>query len=1035
MIRFFASHPTAANLIMIGLIAVGLAAAPEVKRETFPDIPAEAVEIRVPYPGASAEEVETALCLRIEDALDGIDNRQETRCEAREGLAIATAEIREGAPMDRFLEDVKSEIEAIDSFPDDAERPVIKELGRTYFVASVAITGPRSAPDLKAYAEAVKARLLQIPGVSRIRVEGFSDHQIRIEVPAETLLQFGLSVDDLADIVRRQSTDLPGGTIETKNQTVLIRFADERRSPLAFEDLIVVAGESGAEIRLGDIALITDRFERDEVKSLFNGKRAAYLVIEKTKGEDTLDVVDALYRGLERERATAPPGMAFAVTKDISSIVRDRLNMLLRNGAQGLVLVFLTMWGFFSLRYSFWVSMGLPVSFLGAIAVMAMTGYSFDMISMVALLIAVGLLMDDAIVISENIAAHRQRGKTPVAAAIDGARQVMPGVIASFLTTILIFGALAFMKGHMGAVLKVLPVILIVVLSVSLIEAFLVLPFHLSHALGGTGRETKTALRLRIEHGIDHLRENIIGPAVDKAIEWRYLTVGLVLALFLVSVSMVSGGALKFRAFPELEGNVMEARILLPQGTPLKRTEDVVASITGALEKLNAEFAPRQPKGLSLVKNIGIEYNVNADAFETGSNVATVSVDLLKSDLRDAPIDEVIKRWRGLVGTLPDVIGLKFAKPRIGPAGRAIDLRLMGADLDRLKAASLALQVWLNGYPGVLDLSDDLRPGKPEARLRLRPGAGALGLNAKDIAGQLQAAFQGRKTDEIQVGTESYEIDVRLAKSDRDSLADLDYFTVTAPGGEQAPLGTVAVIEPGRGYARINRVDGLRTVTIQGEVDTKKTNVGEILKDTRLRFLPKLLRDYPDIKTSFQGQAKETSKTASSMMRNFSIGILGVFLILSFQFKSYIEPLIVMSVIPLALIGAVWGHLLLGFDFSMPSMVGLISLVGIVVNDSILLVRFIKIRRAEGETVINAARMAARQRFRAILLTSLTTVAGLLPLLTETSLQAQVLQPLVASLAFGLFGATALVLFVVPSLYAILDDFGLTSTVVVAGKK
>lgn len=1029
MIRFFASHPTAANLLMAAFLALGLAAAPSVKRETFPNIPPTDVEVRVVYPGATALEVEAAICQRIEDVVDGIEALEETRCDSREGVAIATLEMREGGNFDRFLDDIKSDVEAISTFPADVETPVIRQLGRTDFVAAVAVSGPMSAPHLKAYAEALKDRLLRLPGVSRVTVQGFSDHQIRIEIPATTLRQYGLSVDGLARVVAAQSVDLPGGVIETTDSTVLVRFADERRSPREFENLVVVGGKAGAEIRLGDIATITDRFENDETRILLNGQRGALLELEKARGDDTLDVVDSVRSFLAREKAMAPPGITMELTQDVSSIVRDRLNMLLRNGAQGLVLVFLVMWAFFSFRYSFWVTMGLPVSFLGAIAGMALLGYSFDMITMVGLLIAVGLLMDDAIVLSENIAAHRLQGKPPIEAAVEGARQVAPGVVSSFLTTVAMFGALAFMQGHMGAVLKVMPVVLAMTLLVSLIEAFFILPHHLMGALHAGTRESPSAIRRRIDAGVEWVRENIVGGLVDRAVTWRYLTLGLVLLAFLLAVTALAGGFLKFRAFPDLDGDVVEARILLPQGTPLARTEHVVERVLAALDTLDREARPNQPDGQALVRNVLVLYDRNSDAYESGPHVATISVDLLGSETRNARLDDVLDRWRELVGPVPDVLALKFTERAIGPGGRPIDIRLEGDDLEQLKAASMDLQAWLRSYRGVHDLSDDLRPGKPEVRIRLRQGATMLGLSAADIAGQLRSAFQGRVADEVQMGAESYEIDIRLRASDRDSLADLDDFTITAEGGQQVPLKVVASLEQGRGYGRINRVDGRRTVTIQAELDTTISNAAELVADTRARFLAGFQQRHPGVVVDFQGQAKESSKTGSSLQRNFLIGLLGIFLILSYQFRSYVEPIVVMVIIPLALIGVVAGHLLLGMELSMPSMVGAASLAGVVVNDSILLVRFIKLRRTQGMTVAMAARRASRQRFRAILLTSLTTVAGLLPILTERSLQAQVLAPLVISLAFGLAVTTILVLLVVPAFYTVLDDLGLTAQV------
>lgn len=1029
MIRFFAGHPTAANLLMISFLLLGLAFAGTVKRETFPDIPADSVEVRVPYPGASALDVEEGICLRIENAADSVDNREETRCEAREGLAVATLVMREGGELDRFLDDVKSEIDAIRDFPDEAEPPVVRELGRVDLVASIAVAGPLRPEGLKAYAERMKDDLLAIPGVARVQLQGFSQRQIRIEVPASTVRQFGLSVRDLAAAVAGQSLTLPAGAVETRDSTVLIRFADERRSPREFEGLVVVASASGAVIKLGDIATITDRFERVEDKNFFNGQRAAYLQVEKARRDDTLDVIDALTAYLDEQRRRAPPGMVFEITRDVASIVRDRLTMLLRNGAQGLALVFLVMWLFFGLRYSFWVAAGLPVAFMGTIAGMAAIGYSFDMITMVALLIAVGLIMDDAIVIAENIARHRAAGRSVMESAVEGTKEVAPGVLASFLTTVGVFGALAFLKGDIGAVMKVLPVVLILTLSFSLVEAFLILPHHLMGTLRAAGAASPRGLRARFDRGLERFTEGFIGRLVDAAVSWRYLTVGVIVGLLFASVALMAGGILKFRTFPDIEGNVIEARLLLSQGTPLARTEVLVDRLVAAIRAVDQEYAASRPGGREMVRNVGIQFNRNRDANESGEHLATITVDLVGPDFRYASLDEIMNRWRAEVGMPPDVVVLNFGEPGFGPAGKPIDIRLAGGDLDSLKAASTEMLEWLRRYRGVFDLYDDLRPGKPELRVRLREGALGLGLTASEVARQLRAAFYGQRAGDFQVGAEDYEIDIRLSGRDRDSLADLARFTITLPAGEQVPLHAVATVGSQRGYGRIHRIDGRRAVTIQGDLDAEKANAAEIIADTQARFLPDLLARYPGISMELEGQARESAETGSSVGRNFLIGLAAIFLMLSFQFRSYIEPLVVMAAIPVGLVGVVIGHLALGIELSMPSMVGFVSLAGVVVNNAIVMVTFIKIHRRRGESAVTASCRAARQRFRPILLTSLTTVAGVLPLLTETSLQAQVLVPLVTSLAFGLGAATFQLLFLVPALYSIVEDYGLTEKV------
>lgn len=1029
MIRFFANHPTAANLLMLIFIVMGVSSISSLRRETFPDFSADQVEVRVIYPGATAEEIEEAVCRRIEDAVDGVNYVDEIRSEAQEGLARVVIEMQEGKDLPKFIDDIKTEVDAINDFPDIAEDPVVAELGRTDNVVSVAVTGPMSPPDLKAYCEELKDRLQTEAGISLVTIRGFSDHQIRIQVPAQTLMQYGLSMKDIADAISRQSVDMPSGTIETASQEILLRFADERKTPEEFENLVVAAGKSGAEIRLSDIAVIHDVFEKNEDKIIFDGQRAGLLEITKTKSEDALTVCDAIKAFFEREEKIKPPSVQFTLTRDSSSIVRDRLLLLVKNGWQGLILVFLTMWLFFSFRFSFWVSMGLPISFLGALFFLPIIDYSLNMLTMVGLLIALGLLMDDAIVIAENVATHLQKGKSSLQAAIDGVSEVKVGVLSSFTTTICVFGPISFLEGAIGKILKVIPVVLILVLAVSLVEAFCILPNHLAHSLKHYDAKKEGWFRHRFNAAIEWLREKVLGRMVDFAVSWRYLFVGLTIAAFILSVGVMAAGFLKFQAFPDIDGDVVQARILMPQGTPLSRTEAVVKRITESIHEVNEAFAPKQPGGQPLVKSLSVQYNTNTDANEQGPHVATVTADLLSAEIRDARIDDVLNLWRKTAGDIPDVISLKFGESSFGPAGRPIEIRVKGDDLEKLKIASLAVQEWFRSYKGVFDISDDLRPGKPEVRIRMRDGAATLGLNANLIASQLRTAYYGSTVSEIQVGSESYEIDVRLADEDKNSLADLTYFHVTLSDGKLIPIGSVAVLETGRGYARIAGVDGQRTVTVQGDIDPRIANAAEIISLFKKEFLPTVTSNHPGVRISVEGEAKESGKTTGSMRRGFLIGLIGIFILLSFQFRSYIEPAVVMVAIPFALIGVIWGHLLIGVQLCMPSMMGFVSLSGIVVNDSILLVEFIKSRRREGHSIPEAARQASRERFRAVMLTSLTTVAGLLPLLSEKSLQAQILIPLAVSIVFGIMASTVLVLIVIPSLYSILGDLGLASKI------
>lgn len=1034
MIRWFAEHPTSANLLMAAIMLLGLVALPGLQRETLPRIQSDKVEIRVVYRGATPEEVEDALCRRLENALDGVTDLDEIRCEAGEGLAVVTAVMLEGATMIRFLDDIKSAVDAIDDFPDQVEPPVVKELGRTDAVVSIAVTGPEDPVILRAYAENLKARLLRVPDIATVTISGFSDHQLRVEIPAQRLRQFGLSGLDVANAMRAQSVASPAGRLDGSDEDILLRIDDQRKTAAELRDLVVISAANGATIRLGEIATIQDRFDKDEDRIMFNGRRAAVLNIAKTSAQDILRAFDAVDGFVAREQRDAPAGIELTLTQDISSVVRDRLNMLVRNGVQGLAAVFLVLWLFFSLRYSFWVTMGLPVSFLGALFVLPALGITINMISMVGLLIGVGLLMDDAIVIAENIAARLAQGDRALRAAVIGVQQVLPGVLSSFATTVLVFGSLAFITGEIGQILRVVPIVLILVLSVSLVEAFLILPNHLGHSLVHLQNRPVSTFRQRFEAAFHHFQEQRFGPLLDAAIRRRYLTVGLIVMLILLAIALPAGGRLKFVGFPDVDGDIVEARILLPQGTPLARTEQVVAAIQAAAERVNRQFAPAQPAQQALVRNITVIYGQNPDAYESGPHVARVVVDLLGAETRNTTIDEFRDAWRDAVGPLPDVITLKFSEPAIGPGGRPLDVRFLGSNMEQLKQASRDFRNWLGRYAGVIDLSDDLRPGKREYRLHLKPSARSLGVSASQLADQIRTAFQGIKVDEFPVGAETYEVNLRLDAADRNTPERLEQMSIVGPGAALIPLTMVATIDEVRGWARINRVDGRRAVTVQGDVQHGVANAQELLNLASREVFPQIAQTYPDIQIDVQGQSNETAQTGRSIVRNVLLGLFGVYMLLALQLRGYLAPLAVMSVIPTALIGVFVGHWALGLDLTMPSMVGMASLFGVVVNDSILLVVFIRDAQAQGIPVQQAARQAGRARLRPILLTSITTIAGLTPLLAETSLQAQILIPLAASLAFGLSSATLAALFLVPVVYCILDDFNVLGEILPASR-
>ncbi|MDQ7048110.1 MAG: efflux RND transporter permease subunit [Enterobacterales bacterium] len=1025
MIRFFAAHPTAANLLMLLFLGIGISTIPHLKRETFPLVNAYSAEIRVIYPGATPMDVEQGICLVLEDALDSISFVDEKKCQARQSLAILTIKMLEAGNFGRFLDDVKSAVDGISDLPTEAEIPTVTELGRLQNVISIALTADLPMPELKQLAEQLKQKFLRNPNIPLVEITGFSERQLLVEVSSNNLRKYGLSLQDIANIIEKQDVDLPVGSIETNFREYQLRFTDERRQTQDLAKLVVTSGLNNNEVLLGDIATVTDTFELAEQKLLFNGKPAAVFKINKNTTDDSLRVLEAVEKMVKREQAKLPQGIDLVLTQDVTSIVKDRISLLIGNAWQGLILVFSVMWLFFSFRYALWVVMGLPVSFLASFFFLSYMGISINMFSMVALLLSLGILMDDAIVISESIGSHIKKGFSPLDSAIKGTKMVASGVISSFITTFCIFIGLVFIEGDLGQILKVIPIVLITVISVSLIEAFLILPHHLFHSLDHAKKadlQKESGFRPRFEEKFEKFRQ-AFHSLVVKLIRYRYAFIGSVIFVFLFSASIFISGILKFSAFPNIEGDILQARILMPAGTSLKQTEKMTKKILSALTKTESKY--QQLESDKLIKAITINYSENLDAFDVGPHLATISVDLLTAESRNTRLQEFIDSWRENIGPLPKAQSVAFKEPNIGPSGQAIEIRFYGDDLDRLSNASYDLQQWLHGYPGVQNLIDDLRPGKPEYSIQLKKGALNLGFDSMAIASQMRSAFQGNKISQTSINLDTFEVTVKLDAASRDEFIDFDTFPIINPQTKAVvPLSSIADITQTRSFSRISRVNNQRSVTVYGDIDIDKNNTKQLLNDVKKRWLPHFEKDYPELRISFEGEVKNAGTTQISMMKSFVLGLLGVFILLSFQFKSYVEPIIVIMAIPMALIGVIWGHLLMGMQFTMPSMMGFVALGGIVVNDSILLVEFVKKRVKQGMSVHDAAAKASYDRFRAILLTSLTTILGMTPLLFETSLQAQILIPLATSIVFGIATSTLLVLFVIPCLYSILEDFG-----------
>ncbi|MDO6640359.1 efflux RND transporter permease subunit [Shewanella sp. 5_MG-2023] len=1026
MINFFTRHPTIANLMMLAFFVMGLSSIGNIKRETFPEFSPPYIIASVVYPGASPAEVEESLCLRMEDAIDGLSNIEEVKCDAQEGIASLTVKLNGEADIGRSLVDIQTEINAIKDFPAQIDPPTVKELDWAEPVVDIAIAADASLPHLKSYAEDLKRRLKIEAGVSLVSVSGFSDHQIRVELNEADIRRLGLTVAEIADKVGRQNVQMPAGSIELSDKNLLIRFDERQITPDNLSKIIVSSNTEGGVVTLGDIATITDLFELEEEHTIFNGQPAAMLKVQKNKADDALRIKSRVTEFIAQERLIAPDGVTLTLTNDLSSLLQDRLSMLLRNGWQGIILVFFSMWLFFSLRYSFWVSAGLPVAFMGGLFLMSMFGVSINIMSLVGLLMAIGIMMDDAIVIAESVAAHVEKGLPTNEAVIQGVNKVAPGVFSSFLTTVFIFGSLLWLDGQMGAVLSVVPLVLIMVLSVSLIEAFLILPNHLSHSLK-SNKQQKPPLKFKrvFLEKFEHFKNNTLVNAVTFVVKWRYASLGLTLGGLMLSFALVAGGAVKFVGFPELDGDIAEARIILPPGSTLEQTKTVVSHLVAAANTVGDKLTQQNGEQSNLIRYVTEQYNVNADAGEQGPHVATVRLDLLSAETRETLIDNFISAWRSASGDIAEPISLVFKQPSMGPAGRDVEVRLQHDNLATLKLASVDLQSYLSQFSGVNGILDDMRPGKEEVLVKLKDGAENYGVDGEMVASQLRAAYFGQTADDVQSGPENIEIQVRLNKQQAGNLQALANFPIMLSNGNQIPLSAVATLDFERSYVRIQRIESQRTVTIMADIDNAKANGSEIVAKVQNEYANELRQKYPGLKVDYEGAAKETAKTGASFLQGFIIGLFGLFAILSFQFRSYLEPFVVMLAIPLALIGVFWGHLLTGHNLSMPSILGFVSLAGIVVNDSILLVQYIRHHVDIGDDIQQAVIKASRDRFRAVFLTSLTTAAGLLPLLLETSLQAQVVKPIVISIVFGIFTSTLLVLFIIPCAYAVLADFNL----------
>ena len=1016
MIRFFVRHPVAANLLMVLICVLGIAVVANIERETFPEFEASTVAVGVIYPGASARDIDEEVCIPLEDALTGITGLAEFDCLSLDGRGQATAELEEGGDIIQFFNDVNSAVSGITDFPADAEAPTVEVQGRTDLVALVAVSGISGKAGLIDYTDRLADMLQAVDGVAEARVSGISDRELRVTFDPLALRRFGLSASDVISAIEARSLRQPLGTVEVQDTSYVLRYSDVRRTVPELEDLIVLQTQAGGVVRLSELAEVRVVDSDENVQSFIDGDQAAIISILKSKDDDSIRVFAAVDQVLQAEQAKYPAPFRLTVINNMTEVVGERLDLIVKNIVMGLVLVFGTMALFFSMRESLWISASLPVSFLGGLFLMNVFGITINMITLVALLMAVGVIMDDSIVIAENIDKWRRRSGR-LEAATRGTLEVLPGVLSSFLTTACVFGPLIYLSGDFGQILKFIPMVLLLVLTLSLVEGFLILPHHLSHGGKDGLRDPDARRAARV---VEAFKDRMLLPVAAALVRMRYLTFGVVIAALMLTVGLVASGQVKVIGFPTTESDTLVARVALTPGIDRSRTVDTVDHLLSALDRVDQQLTPGTRGGAPLVERVLVQYAVNTDVDANGSNTATVTVDLLGSDLRNVRADDVLALWRKETGPIPDLVQGSFSQSERGPGGSDLDVELAGRDLEELEQAANALLAALVARADVTEAFLDLHGGREEVQLALTPFGYSVGLTPQALAGQLRNAFAGSEVDSFRADASSMTVQVELADS-ISALTELEQFPITLADGKQVGLDSVATITQSASYPTITRKDGMVVAQIEGKIDRSATTSGRISEVALNELGPEVLRSYPGISIRIGGATAEQQKSQASMMRSLLLGLVGVYLVLAFQFRSYSLPVLVMLSIPFALIGTILGHVALGLDLSMPSMIGFASLSGIVVNNAILFLTFFQ-DHLEGDDYIAASLNAVRDRFRPILLSSSTTFVGLLPIMFDTSPQVQTLVPLVASVAFGLLASMVLVLLVLPSILSIYFD-------------
>ena len=1018
-IAFFTRHPTAANLLMVLLVIFGVLALVRLNTQFFPSFRVDMVTVNVAWPGASAEDIDANIVAAIEPEVRFLDNVKRVASQSVEGVGLLTVEFEPGSDLDTALASVQTAVSLIDTLPEESEKPVVKRIYGYETIGRLIVSGPHPEASLRAYAKDIREQLLA-RGIDKVDLHGSRRQEIWVEVGAARLRQLDITLSDIAGRIAASSLDLPSGIVPagTEKQIRSLGLAGTVEELGRIE---VVSRETGIKVRLRDIARITERFDERDPIALRGGNPAIELHVRRASGSDTLDQSEILDAFLADVAPTLPPSLSLEHYDDQTALLQDRINLLLRNGGTGLALVILVLFVFLSSRVAFWVAVGIPVSLLATLGVMMVTGQSINMVSLFAMIMALGIIVDDAIVVGEHAVAQRAAGAGPVEAAERGALRMLAPVMAATLTTVAAFLPLFLVSDIIGQIVTAIPLVVVSVLVASLIECFLVLPGHMRVALKADPRRENPFARW-FNPRFEAFRDGLFTRIVRACIAWRYLTIGSAIALFIVLLSLIAGGRLSFVFFPSPESDTVFANVAFVEGTPRATTVAMVGELERALAE--AETALTEGAGgLVAVRRGQVGMPVgrfDAVVLGAGDHLGAMRVELRPSDRRSIRTQALIDAWRERGRPLPGLETMTIVAQQAGPPGREIDIRVAGDDLAAIKTAANEVRTLLARFPGVSAIEDNTPYGKREMVLAVTPRGHALGFTTESAARQVRAAFEGAVAKRFARGDDEVTVRVRLP---RDALteSDLRGAYLRGPSGVEVPLSEAVAFAERAGFATIRREDGRRMIAVTAEIDESVTTSDEVVAALRAEELPEIARRN-GVEFLFRGRAEEQVTTLGDMRTGAIIGLLAIYLVLAWLFASYTRPLFVMAVIPFGAGGAIMGHLLLGFDLTVLSMVALLGLTGIVVNDSIILVRAIHGRQTAGEPLMEALVGGARDRLRAVILTSVTTVFGLLPLIFETSLQAQFLKPMAVTIVFGLMGATVIVLILVPSLLAIQGD-------------